>query len=304
MPNRAIETLADSITTPQYKPHPIAACWPPVEGAEFAKMCESLLAQGLLHAITLYQGAILDGVTRYRGCQATGVKPHFREYEGDDPVGYALACNESRRQLDRSQRAMVAARLAQLQRGANQHASRDASSTAPEHASRDACSTTQANAAALMRVGRAQVQRARAVQEQGIPELVAAVDGRRITVATAARLVNEPAEVQRSVVDSVAGGSSVRAAIRMAAGDTTEPAVAATVNVESTPFDEKQVYAAYRALDPAAQERVFNRIRAERTATHKIKVAEADAESLANFKINVAQANGGTCTIIDGSKLG
>ena len=55
-------------------------------------------------------GSILDGRNRYAACRLAGVEPEFTTYDGDDPEGYALAVNAQRRDLTKSQRAMVAAR--------------------------------------------------------------------------------------------------------------------------------------------------------------------------------------------------
>lgn len=70
--------------------------------------------------------------------------------------------NLHRRHLDESQRAMVATRVATLQRGDNQYASSEA--------------TSQRDAAEILNVSRTSVQRARQVLDDGAPELVAAVE--------------------------------------------------------------------------------------------------------------------------------
>jgi hypothetical protein len=68
-----------------------------------------------------------------------------------------------RRHLDESQRAMVAARIATLPKGANQHGE-------------NSPSKTQSEAAALLNISRDSVKAARVVLEKGSPELVKAVD--------------------------------------------------------------------------------------------------------------------------------
>jgi hypothetical protein len=81
-----------------------------------------------------------------------------------------IAANLTRRHLDESQRAMVAAKLATLREGR----------PTKETASTDAVS--QPEAAKLLNVARAQVQRARVVRDHGAPELVKAVEQRRFVL--------------------------------------------------------------------------------------------------------------------------
>lgn len=64
--------------------------------------------------------------------------------------------------MDESQRAMVAAKLARLLKGANQHA--------------QICAPSQSEAAILVNVSRRSVQMAREVLNDGVPELVEQVE--------------------------------------------------------------------------------------------------------------------------------
>ena len=77
-----------------------------------------------------------------------------------------------RRNLDESQRAMVAARIATL------NAHRPTGSASKE-------APTQSEAAELLNVSRPSVQRARVVQRAGIPELLSAVDAGDVAVTAA-----------------------------------------------------------------------------------------------------------------------
>jgi hypothetical protein len=79
----------------------------------------------------------------------------WREYTGDDPAAFVISLNLKRRHLSVSQRAMVAAKLANLNLGDNQH--REGSSIEL--------------ASDLLNVGRETVKRAKAVQRDGAEEL-------------------------------------------------------------------------------------------------------------------------------------
>jgi hypothetical protein len=92
----------------------------------------------------------------------------------------------NRQHLDASQRAMVAARIATLRRGANQHS--------------PIGETTQADAAELLNVGKRSIERARAVLEHGQPELQRAVDEGRVSVSAAADLTELPKPQQAEIV--------------------------------------------------------------------------------------------------------
>src|SRR6516164_3396880 len=94
--------------------HPFAGITPLLEGEPFDELVADIRANGLIEPITVYEGMILDGRNRYSACEAAGVEPHFLEYDGDDPLAFVLSMNVQRRHLDESQRAMIAARLANM----------------------------------------------------------------------------------------------------------------------------------------------------------------------------------------------
>ena len=166
--------------------HPLSEIFPLLSEEEHERLTEDVRAHGLFEPITLYDGLILDGRNRYRACIAAGVQPRFGAYQGDDPLAYAISHNVRRRHLDASQRAMVAAGLANLKDG--QRADQAAQIFVP---------VTQERAAELLEVGRRSVQHARIVLDKGAPELVAAVNRGAIAVAVAAELATEDPELQR-----------------------------------------------------------------------------------------------------------
>ena len=133
---------------------------------------------------------VLDGRNRLRACEAAGVEPAFSTYEGDDPLGYVISLNLRRRHLSESQRAMAAARIATLE-------PHRPPLTAPTGAVN---SITQAEAAALLNVGRGSLQRATVVRNQAIPELASKVDAGEISVSAASDVARLPELEQREIV--------------------------------------------------------------------------------------------------------
>jgi ParB-like chromosome segregation protein Spo0J len=164
--------------------HSLADIFPMVEGADFAELVADIREHGLHEPILVYEGKILDGRNRYRACLTAGIEPTFTAYTGDDPVSYVISLNLRRRHLDESQRAMVAAKLAILKLGDNQHSE----GPSIEEASR------------LLKVGHASVERAKTVQRAGAPELVSAVERGAISVSAAADVATLPAQQQREIV--------------------------------------------------------------------------------------------------------
>jgi N6-adenosine-specific RNA methylase IME4 len=168
--------------------HPLAEIFPLLEPEPFAALVEDIRAKGLHEPIVLYESKILDGRNRYRACQTAGVAPRFESYSGSDPLGYVISLNLKRRHLSESQRAMVAARIATLQLGANQHTR--GSKNLP----------TQGRAAELLNVSDRSVRSARTVQTTGTPELVQAVERGDVKVSVAADIATVSPDEQREIV--------------------------------------------------------------------------------------------------------
>jgi hypothetical protein len=136
----------------------------------FKALIEDIKVNRQYEPVLLYEGKILDGRNRYNACQHLGKDVLTRDYTGTDPIGFVLSVNLHRRHLNTSQRAMVAAKLANLQGGANQHSE----GTSIEVASK------------LLNVGRASVERARQVLAKGDPSLIEEVETGQTSVTAAA----------------------------------------------------------------------------------------------------------------------
>jgi N6-adenosine-specific RNA methylase IME4 len=164
--------------------HPLAEIFPLIQGREFDELVADIKAHGLHDAVVTFEEKVLDGRNRYRACLEAGVEPRFVDYQGDDPVSYVISLNLRRRHLDESQRAMVAAKLATLRLGDNQHSE----------------GLPIGRGSKLLNVGERTVARAREVREHGAPELVAAVERGAVSVSAAADIATQPVDEQREIV--------------------------------------------------------------------------------------------------------
>lgn len=172
--------------------HPVASIFPLMDGARYTELVEDIKQNGLREPITVHRdGRVIDGRNRYRACTQLGIEPPVKTWQrsDDELLGYVLSLNLHRRHLDESQRAMVAARVAILPLGANQHR---------EGGSIDLPSQPQA--AELLNVSVPSVKRARVVLDSGVPELVQAVDKGELSVSFASRVARLPPDVQGTIV--------------------------------------------------------------------------------------------------------
>ncbi|MCE4223439.1 ParB N-terminal domain-containing protein [Methylobacterium sp. C25] len=107
--------------------HPLADLFPLIEGQQFEDLVGSIRENGQLDAIILLDGTILDGRNRFRACKAAGVQPRFEVFSGENPAKFVAAKNVHRRNLTTNERALIAAKMAGLANGSNQHAKREKS---------------------------------------------------------------------------------------------------------------------------------------------------------------------------------
>jgi N6-adenosine-specific RNA methylase IME4 len=225
--------------------HPLANIFPLVEGPEFADLVADIREHGLHEPIVMFEDRVLDGRNRLRACEAAGIEPVFTVYTGDDPVAFVVSLNLRRRHSDESQRAMVAAKLATLRAGDNQH-----SEGLPIGRSSE-----------LLNVGERSVARAREVQEHGTPELVHAVERGAVSVSAAADVATLSAQEQREIVargerEILRAAQDIRARKAEIRRSERIKRLAATCN-QNTPFPSDRRYAVLYA-DPPWHFEVYN----------------------------------------------
>jgi hypothetical protein len=164
--------------------HEIANAFPLLDSQEFDDLCRDIAANGLLEPIWTYQGKILDGRNRYRACQKVGVKPQYREYTGDNPLSFVISLNLKRRHLNESQRAVIAARLANMTKGNPTGANQWKSANLP------ISTISQEDAAELLNVSPRIIRAVKAV-ERAAPELVEKIERGEMTAHEAEKAIRQ-----------------------------------------------------------------------------------------------------------------
>jgi hypothetical protein len=173
--------------------HEIANAFPLIDGSEFDELCRDISANGLLEPIWTYQGKILDGRNRYRACVQVGVNPKYREYTGDNPLNFVISLNLKRRHLNESQRAVIAAKLANMTRGGdtgkNQYSEW-------QSANLQNGKINQSTAAELLNVSPRLVAAVKAV-ERAAPELVEKIERGEMTAHEAEKKIKQRQREQK-----------------------------------------------------------------------------------------------------------
>ncbi len=171
--------------------HPYADIFPKLEGDLLRELADDIKERGLREAIWTYQGKILDGRNRYAACMLAGVKADLRAFKGSDTeaLSFVVSANIRRRHLTVEQRAMAAAKVATIRKGAIQQTPKNVALDV-WGASTEAAS--QAQAAEQFGVSRSSVQRARKVVEQGSASLQKAVQDGEVSLARGAAVVALP----------------------------------------------------------------------------------------------------------------
>jgi ParB-like chromosome segregation protein Spo0J len=183
--------------------HEYANLFPMMPKPEVERLAGDIKEKGLQDDIITLDGKILDGRNRHAACAIAGVEPRFTEYQGADPLGFVVSHNLHRRHLNESQRGQVAARIAKLPIGANQHSPIGL--------------PTQKQAAEMLNVSRNTVKRSKTVLEHGIPELADMQQSGEVSAAAAESVARLPEAEQRQ---AVAGGvAGVKAAAKKRNGN-------------------------------------------------------------------------------------
>ena len=169
------------------KYHRFAEIFPLLEGKDFDDFVADIKANGQRVSILLYQGQVLDGRNRDRACRQLGLEPWVEEAnvtDDDDALNLLASLNEQRRHMSDAQRALSAAKLANLRHGGDRSKiSADILLDGKGH------SIAVRDAAKRLKTSTASVGRARAVLRYGTPELERDVASGKVSLTAAAAKV-------------------------------------------------------------------------------------------------------------------
>lgn len=185
------------------KIHPVCKIFPDISDDEFQKLKADIEEHGQREPIIVRNGYLLDGKNRLRACTELGIEPNIEEWKGNGEslVAWSVSKNLRRRHLSESQRAALAAELAELyakerKMGRNSQLPPDGGKTSPVQAAAKAAGASERS-----------TERARAVKNAD-PKAFAQVKAGKKTVTTAEResrqmAANEPAAEPEVITDKV-----------------------------------------------------------------------------------------------------
>lgn len=190
------------MTLALYEFHEVANIFPMMSDEEYRNLVNDVKENGQHMPIYIWQNKIIDGRNRYKACCELGIAPLVEQWDGEGSlVSFVVSLNLNRRHLDTSQRAMVAARLANLGEGRPQKTA-------------EISAVSQTQAATLLNVSPDAIQQGRRVIERATPQLTQLVERGDVAVSLAAEVADEPEEIQREVVNRVKEGFKPREAFR------------------------------------------------------------------------------------------
>jgi ParB family chromosome partitioning protein len=186
--------------------HDYANLFPMLDGAALDALRDDIRAHGVREPVVVYEGKILDGRNRYQCARDLGIEFPVVDYDGDDALAFVISTNLHRRHLSESQRASVAAKLANMPRGrnwdktANLQNNEEPELSLSERATARPPMTSTADAARMLNVSERSVATARKVHETAPTEIVRAVDDGRMSVSLAVKVADLPEAAQAEII--------------------------------------------------------------------------------------------------------
>lgn len=207
------------MTNQALKAHPLADMFPMINGEDYPAFKMDIEEHGLTDEIVLLDGLILDGRNRYRVLTELGWlddASHFVDFndlgifnangEPLSPFDYVISKNMQRRHLNESQRAMVAARAANMRQGERTDIPKRAplNDDAPLDTTEPSANmrkVSQGDAAKLFKVSERMVNSANKVVKDAVKPLRDLVESGELAVSLAAQMATLSQPVQEKIIN-------------------------------------------------------------------------------------------------------
>ncbi len=266
--------------------HEYANLFPMLSGDALDSLRDDIRQHGVREPIVFLDGAILDGRNRYMCARDLCIEYPRVEFAGADPLAFVISHNLHRRHLTESQRASIAARVANMPRGgavyrsANLPTDDEPRLSLSEIAAARGPMTSTADAARMMNVSERSVTSARKVHEQGAPELVQAVDEGRVKVSVAADIASAPMAEQAEIVAK--GEKEILAAAKAIRAEKAEVRKAQIAEIKSRPVELPDGTYDVIVLDPPwPMEKIERDVRPNQVAFDYPTMTEEEMAALA-----------------------
>lgn len=170
-----------------FSPHPLANLFPMLVTEQLEELANDIKKNGLVEPIVLHEAKILDGRNRYQACEIAGVLPRFVEWkgEGGSPLHYVLSQNLHRRHLTTAQRAAIAAEVLPMFQEEARKRQGQRTDLQPSGQKTTTFGKARDEAAAMMNVSPASVERAKRVKETDPEEFERLKNGRARSINSA-----------------------------------------------------------------------------------------------------------------------
>lgn len=175
----------------EYEFHPYAEVFPMMTATEFRELLADMQGEhGQREPITLLDGKILDGRNRYKACRHLGIEPKVREFNGNgDPIDFIVSMNLRRRNLTESQKGLVAAKIANLERGRPKETAK--TSTKPAEINPPRGGFTEAQAAKLVDTSERTVSRGKKVLKEASRRAIREIEAGKKTLGQVEKEIKE-----------------------------------------------------------------------------------------------------------------
>ena len=195
----------------EYQIHEYANMFPAMSEAELKELADDILENGQDNPIWADpEGFILDGRHRYAACQMVDVEPVVKVFRGTEEMKlrFVVSQNLKRRHLTTSQRAMIAAQMAESfeslakvrQESTQAKPGQQVGSHVVENLPPPNTGKSRDQAGAAFKVSGKTVDMAKKVTAKAVPEVVEAVRAGTLAVSRAAEIADMPVEEQAAAI--------------------------------------------------------------------------------------------------------